>query len=153
MPARARRFVAILLGVGVVPLVSLAATTCTITANASMAFGTYDVYATADLTSSTTVTYLCKGFGAHDTAQIGISTGAGGSFTPRTMSSGANSLDYNLYQDAACTTIWGDGTGGSSLMTVAQRTMVSVPVFGRIPALQDAVVGAYSDSVVVTIYY
>jgi spore coat protein U-like protein len=61
-------------------------------------------------------------------------------------------LAYGLYQDAAATAAWGleaanvaagIGTGGDQTLTV----------FGRIFSDQMAVVGRYSDTVVVVVTY
>ena len=50
---------------------------------------------------------------------ITISRGASATFNPRSMVVGADALNYNLYLDASRTSIWGDGTGGSSHFTLA----------------------------------
>ncbi len=67
----------------------------------------------------------------------------------------SDALNYNLYLDAARTSIWGDGTGGTALFTVAipSGKAVNVTIFGRIPAGQDVAAGSYSDSIVVTIQF
>src|SRR5580658_941909 len=41
-----------------------------------------------------------------------------GTYTTRTMLSGANKLDYNLYTNAAETTVWGNGTGSTTYDTL-----------------------------------
>ena len=72
------------------------------------------------------------------------------------MRSGGNSLSYNLYLNAARTTIWGDGSGGTSVHGPVAAPLlgsVTVNVFGRITARQNVGVGAYSDVIVATINY
>jgi spore coat protein U-like protein len=76
------------------------------------------------------------------------------------MKSGANPLGYNLYTSAALTSVWGDGTGstvtvsGSLPLTTGSRVQtVTVNVYGNVPALQDAKVGAYNDNVTMTLTY
>ena len=59
-------------------------------------------------------------------------------FSPRTLTKAAEALQYNLYQDASRSLIWGDGTGGTSIysatVTVLQiSTIITVTVYGRIP--------------------
>ena len=71
---------------------------------------------------------------------------------PRKMTSGANILNYNLYTNAARTTVRGDGSGGTSTQAT-NGTNVTRTVYGRIPALQNAFVGSYSDAIIVTIVY
>jgi spore coat protein U-like protein len=65
-------------------------------------------------------------------------------------------LDYNLFLDANRTTIWGDGTGGSSRsgpIMPPLLTQVTVTVYTRIPARQNVRVGHYTDSITATINF
>jgi spore coat protein U-like protein len=126
---------------------------CTVSAS-GVSFGSYSVYAAGAATSTATVTYNC---GNHDrNIEIDLSAGSSGSFTTRTLKQGTNALNYNLYTDAALTQIWGDGTGGTATYTKANPANgvdVNVTIYGRVPPLQDARVGAYTDSVVATINF
>ena len=81
--------------------------------------------------------------------------GAAPTYNPRTMLSGANTLNYNLYFNAARTNIWGDGTAGTVVWArnVNRNTNYNRTVFGRIPAGQDAAAGAYTDTIVATILW
>jgi spore coat protein U-like protein len=124
---------------------------CTVTTG-GVAFGSYDVFSPSALDVAGAVTYQCT-IGVF--IQIQLETGSAGSFAPRTLRSGAESLAYNLYLDAPRTTVWGNGSAGTSTHSglVATVLPVSVPVDGRIPARQDATPGFYSDSVVTTIVF
>ena len=124
-----------------------AAPSCTISAG-SVAFGSYDVFASSANDSTGTVTITCNG-AAHDIV-VSLSTGASGAYNPRTMTRGGETLSYNLYRDAARTSIWGDGTGGTSTYTnanPANNMAINITVYGRVPANQDVSAGAYSDTV------
>jgi spore coat protein U-like protein len=84
---------------------------CTFTIS-NEAFGTIDV--TANTTFDTTATFSANCTGGSANANVRVCPninngvgGASGSGTIRTMLSGANQLNFNLYQDAARTTIWG----------------------------------------------
>ena len=126
---------------------------CTVSATA-VAFGTYNVFATAPADSTGTVIYRC-GQGDHHIT-ITITRGSSATFTPRTLRNGAAQLQYNLFRDAAFTTIWGDGTGGTGTYFInnpPNNQDVVLTVYGRVPAEQDVPVGAYTDSVVVTVEY
>ena len=86
---------------------------------------------------------------AHDVV-VSLSKGASSTFSPRTMMMGSEVLSYNLYRDAARTSIWGDGTAGTSTYTNANppnNTAINITVYGRVPAGQDVSAGAYSDTV------
>lgn len=64
-------------------------------------------------------------------------------------------LGYNLYTDAGRTIIWGDGSGGSSIVTLTNMNnqTINVPIYGRLPAMQSGSFGDYSDTVILTILY
>ena len=124
-----------------------AAPTCTISTT-SVNFGSYNVFASSATDSTGTITITCNG-AAHDVV-VSLSKGASSSYNPRTMMMGSEVLSYNLYRDAARTSIWGDGTAGTSTYTnanPANNTPISVTVYGRVPASQDVGAGAYSDTV------
>jgi spore coat protein U-like protein len=82
--------------------------------------------------------------------------GAGATFAARRMRmiSGTALLTYALYTDAGRTTVWGDGTGGSSVIGgIANGTTQQIPVYGRIPSGQTPLSGTYFDLVTVTVTF
>lgn len=126
---------------------------CTISTT-PIVFGTYNVFMTAPTDSTGTVIYNCNGGGKN--ILITMSRGASPTFVPRRMASGPEDLGYNLFRDAARTTVWGDATAGTSAYFDADppnRTDIVVTVFGRIPAGQDVRAGAYSDTVSIEINF
>ena len=129
------------------------APSCTISATA-VAFGNYNVFGLTNVDSTGSITYRCNTAAAN--ISIALSKGASSTFTPRTLMKGAEALSFNLYRNAARTEIWGDGTGGTSMDTVANpanNQNVNVTVYGRIPALQDVSAGSYNDTIVATINF
>jgi spore coat protein U-like protein len=68
------------------------------------------------------------------------------------MTSGIHQLFYNLYIDATLTTVWGDGAGHSATVGATQ-SVANHTVYGRIPAAQNAHVGVYNDTIVVTLTF
>jgi spore coat protein U-like protein len=124
---------------------------CSISVPKSVAFGTYDVYG-AFVDTTGTVRVGC--FFANNVT-VDLSRGNAPSFIPRYMVNGIQHLNYNLYLDAARTTIWGDNTGGSShsvLGTIVFRN-IEITIHGRIPAGQDVTAGAYTDSITATVNF
>ena len=120
----------------------------------SVAFGTYNVFVPTPLDSLGAVVYRCNG-GAH-TIQITINQGLGGTFSPRKLFKATEWLGYNLYRDPSRTTIWGNGTSGTSFYvtsSIPNNRDVSVPVYGRVVSGQDVRAGAYADSVSVTVNF
>ncbi len=111
-------------------------------------FGTYDLFATAPLDAAGAVIFECS-----SPAEIQLSPGSSGSYASRTMQSGPAHLAYNLYANAGRTQVWGDGSGGTATRRAGPGNRQSLPIFGRIPPLQDAASGSYSDTLIVTILF
>jgi spore coat protein U-like protein len=141
---------------------AIATATCGVSAPA-LAFGPYDVFAGTQVTSSSTVSVTCTLVGSAATTvnyTVALSSGSSGTFVQRTMKSGAAALGYNLYSDTTRTTVWGDGTGSAPTVSGTMKLKNSTPVitdditaYGSVPALQDALVGAYSDNITITVSY
>lgn len=130
-----------------------AASTCTITVT-SVNFGPYDVFNASDTTSTGTISYRCTG--SVNAIEITLAPGQSATFAPRVMKKAGELLPYNLFLNAALTSIWGDGTGGtqvySSQNAPANKT-VTVTIYGKIPAGADVSAGAYADTVAATINF
>ncbi|WP_305906963.1 spore coat U domain-containing protein [Methylomarinum sp. Ch1-1] len=123
--------------------------------NPSLAFGSFSPLTgnTVDSTGTITVTCILQ----LSSYTIALSPGGSGTYNPRSMTSGGNTLEYNLYTDAGYSQIWGDGTGGSVSVDGGSALLGSRnhTVYGRIPlsTQRGASVGSYSDSITVTITY
>ena len=114
----------------------------------------YNVFNGSDVDSTGTVTYRCNG-SAHNVT-VGLTQGASASFNPRQMQKGAEALTYNLFLDASRSTIWGDGTSGTSVHpggNPPNNTNVNVTVYGRVWAGQDVSAGAFSDTVTAVVNF
>jgi spore coat protein U-like protein len=111
-------------------------------------FGNYDVFSTLDNEITGSIDVNCQ---ASTTYSISLSSGFG-TYASRNMTSGTNVLAYNLYVDPTRLTIWGDGSSGTATVS-GSGTTGSSPVYGRIPARQNAFVGTYSDIVTVTVTF
>jgi spore coat protein U domain-containing protein, fimbrial subunit CupE1/2/3/6 len=133
------------------------AITCTISTT-NVGFGSYDVFSVSPTDSTGGVTYNCKGVG-QSTITIDLDRGiVASTFLPRKMSGPrpTDSLNYNLYLDAAHTVIWGDGSGGTSEygpILPPNNTDTTVTIYARTPAGQDVSGGSYSDTVTATINF
>lgn len=135
-------------------LAPVPAAACTVSTG-GVAFGTYSTSNASPTDSAGTLTLAC-----HPSASptISISAGDSGSFAPRRMRNGSFQLNYNLFTTAARTIVWGNGSGGTA--TVSPTGSVSggtrhfsVPVYGRIPAGQNAGAGSYADTLMVTVAF
>jgi spore coat protein U-like protein len=132
---------------------AFAQASCTISTT-SVNFGNYNVFGGSDTDSTGTITLNCNNL-AHNIS-VTLGKGASSSYNPRTMKKGAESLNYNLFRDAARTSIWGDGSGGTSTYidnNPPNSTNINLTVYGRVPAGQDVSAGGYSDTVAAVINF
>jgi spore coat protein U-like protein len=140
-----------------------AAASCAVTA-IGPAFGTYDPSNPSPTVVNGSLTATCTWTGGGSTTVSLVSSfspGNSGGYPNRFMLSGTNQLAYNIYFDAAFTSVRGNGssgtaTGGPATLTVSSaRPSASTggTLYGRIPAGQNAVPGSYLDTIVVTITY
>jgi spore coat protein U-like protein len=114
---------------------------CTVTAS-PVDFGAYDVSAGSPLAAVGSIGVVCTSR-TPSTVKLDPGRNSGGSFNPRRMSGAGSYLGYNLYTDAGCTSIWGDGTAG----TFTRAGGRNLAVYGCIPARQKVKPGTYGDVV------
>jgi spore coat protein U-like protein len=131
-------------GLGVGPA---QAANCTLTAQ-GVVFGTYDTLSNQNLDGAGSISVSCD---SSDSFTLALSSGHG-TMLARQMQSGTASMTYNLYTDSLRSSIWGDGTGGTTLIS-ATATSAIYAVYGRIPPAQNIPAGAYSDSITVTLSF
>lgn len=131
--------------------------------NSSLNFGTYNPIANSQMNVTGNVAVTCRAVVSLLDAPytISLSRGSSSVFNPRRMSSNLDTLNYNLYTSATRTQIWGDGTGGTNIVSgqisflqLLQNVTANHTIYGTIPANQTAVkAGNYTDTVIVTISY
>jgi spore coat protein U-like protein len=130
-----------------------AANSCTI-GSTGVNFGVYNPVGGADVLSNGLIVLFCTDSSA---IKVTLSRGSSKNYLARVMKNGKVQLSYNLYLDAATSTIWGDGTGGTQAYTDSHPPagqIIALPVYGRIPAAQlQATNGSYSDTVVATLTF
>lgn len=128
---------------------------CNISNVTDVTFGQYDVFLATPVDATGSVEITCDQTPSPTvTVSISASPNSGG-FNPRMMKAlGLTEyLNYNLYSDKQMTSIWGDGTGGSSVVTtrVPRNKPSNLTIYGRVSALQDVSVGPYSETLTITI--
>ena len=144
---------------------ALGGATCSVAAT-GVSFGAYVISLAAPTDSSGNVTVTCTYVPPGGATSVDIvtslSTGISGSYSPRQMASGPARLNYNLFQDATRSLIWGNGLSGTRVATagftvgpgVGNGTRsASFPVYGRVAPQQLVQTGAYSDTIVVTVTF
>jgi spore coat protein U-like protein len=125
------------------------AAVCTV-GEGSIAFGSLLGFAsTATLNTSGALSITCT---TNVPFTLALDRGLGQSISSRlmTLSGGSATIRYQIFQDAAHSTIFGDGTNGSTRGGVGTGTAQLIDLFGQIPSQNISAVGAYSDSISVT---
>jgi hypothetical protein len=129
------------------------APSCTVSA-APLSFGSnIPTPVTAPVYSTSAITAQCS---ASVPYSVLLGAGTGPTATPalRQMSAGGNLLTYTIYEDAARTRIWGDGTVGTVVSTMtgtgAPQTLTA---FGSVGAGQAPGIGLYTDTVTVVVVF
>jgi spore coat protein U-like protein len=127
------------------------------TSSAQIAFGTYDPLSALPLDATGTVDVICDKNNV--AVRVELDRGGGGSYLPRQMRFGIQTLAYNLYVDSTRSIVFGNGSGGTQAgagMTSAiggAEFRARIPVYGRIPPGLDAAFGSYSDSINVSVTF
>jgi len=133
---------------------ALVARNCRISAT-PLAFGNYDpitANATVPLDGTATISVACNRGSVG--VWVGLNLGQNAAGAVRRMISGADVMTYELYSDTPGGTVWGNAVGsGLTWPLFANHSPVDRTVHGRVPAGQDVVVGAYSDTVVATVNF
>ncbi len=125
-------------------------------------FGSFDMFSPVPFDSTGSITIDCSIPPPPPNPPVDVRITIGqssnsGNFIPRSMKNLARPelLNYNLYTNSSRTSVWGDGTGGTSVITLNKVNRNAPPrvmaVYGRIPTGQDVSAGSYSDTLVVTI--
>lgn len=134
------------------------AATCTVAA-VNLAFGYYDSFRTAHTDSTGNLAITCSGKAGELVAySLALNAGAG-SYPQRTMrSASGHSLSYNIYTSASRSLVWGDGSGGSIIVSdsfhlAAPTVNRNYPVYGRMFRGQKVPVGMYNDAITVTLNF
>lgn len=122
---------------------------CTISA-ADLSFGTYTG---VQLDGQSSISVTCT---SGTSWNVGLDQGssAGATVTTRAMTTaGGTHLSYSLYRNVARTQNWGNSIGSDTVGGTGSGSAQSISVYGRIPAGQTPVAGAYSDTIVATITF
>jgi spore coat protein U-like protein len=125
---------------------------CRITTTA-LAFGNYDPTLGTDLDAATGAINIACTKGT--TTTIGLDLGANPLGAVRRMADGGgNFLEYEIYQDAPRTTVWGSALADRlSTPAAPDKSYHAYTTYGRIPGTADAPAGAYTDTVQATVYF
>lgn len=123
-----------------------------IVASTPLAFANYS---SSDVSATNLITVTCTPLTGWE-IKLDTGTGTGSSYDNRVMTLPVfnTTLNYNIYKDASHTTVWGDGTSGSSTVTGTGTGLPQAQTaYGLIPGSQFVRPGAYADTVTATVIY
>jgi spore coat protein U-like protein len=125
---------------------------CSVSAT-PLAFGSFSAFAgTQDATSTVSVT--CSNTTPYD---VGLDAGAGTNATTAnrllTHTDAKSTLSYELFSDSNREENWGDVVDTDTVANVGDGTAADHIVYGRIANPARAKVGAYTDTITVTVTY
>ena len=129
---------------------------CSSTSMTALNFGTINPLAGTPTQVNATLTYSCTNSDTKAHAALvcfHIGEPGGRSWNPRLMLNGANTLQFQLYQDSGLGTIWGSyGFGSPTPLAVPIKlaakasTSGTATLYGQVPGGQSlAIPGAYTD--------
>ena len=128
---------------------------CTISAN-PLNFGSNGVLSTA-LSQQTTVAVTCTNTTPYN---IGLDAGTvtGSSVATRLMAGTAagnttTTVSFQLYQDAAHTTVWGNTQGTNTVTGTGTGSAQSIAVYGQVPAQATPQPDTYQTTITATVYF
>jgi len=123
-------------------------------------FGTHPATIVSDIdadnagTPSAGIAVLCSDGLAYD---VGLDQGLNENLGVRRMAGTSDFVEYELYQDAARTTPWGDLASGDELSATGNGLRQTYTVYGRVPAGQAPVLVAppetFTDTITVTVEF
>ena len=132
---------------------------CSVNGNA-ISFGAYVPTASGDIKVAADISVTCKAFVLGVISyEIHLGPGVYGSVTDRKMSNGSSLLSYNIYTNTGRTIIWGNGTGGTGMMSDSYLLLLgasrteTVSMYGKLVAGQNVSAGSYSDIIVASVIY
>ena len=136
--------------------VSATVTSNCVVSTTAVAFGNVDVTSGSNVDGTGGISVTCtSATGWSASADAGGGTSA--TLATRQMVDGSsNLLNYVLYTDSARSSIWGDGTGGTTatIDDTGTGSAQAKTIYARVPSGQTSLpAGSYADTVTVTVTY
>jgi len=124
---------------------------CSIHSAYGVNFG--EIAVTANGTDAQGVINMACTKGTAYTIALNAGTGTGSTIENRRLSSGSETVGYQLYRDSARSLVWGETPGTDTLGQTATGGIEQHPVYGRMPGQLLPAPGTYQSTVTVTITY
>jgi spore coat protein U-like protein len=126
---------------------------CTISVPAGIDFGSHGIIL-ANVDTSATLTIECT---KETPYSIALDAGENSGHvvgTTRSLKSGSNYLDYELYRGSVGGSVWGSTVGTNTVdKASADGADETITIYARVPSHQNQPIGTYADHVTATIWY
>lgn len=117
----------------------------------TMNFGNYTASSGSADNANSTVTVTCSN---NDPYTVALNGGNSGHVAARTMTNGTNTLGYGVYTSSGYSTIWGDGTNGTSTVSgTGNGVAQNYTAYGQVPVGEYSAAGSYSDTLTATVTF
>ena len=127
------------------------ASSCTINSASTLNFGSQGVL-TAAVNQTSTLQVQCTNTTPYNIG-LDAGTGTGATVAVRKLTSGANTINYSLYQDSGHATVWGNTVGTNTVAATGNGASQSYTVYGQISAQTTPAPATYTDTITVTVTY
>jgi spore coat protein U-like protein len=119
-----------------------------------LSFGNIPANVSTAIDATSVVTITCTNTTPYSIA-LNAGTATGATVATRQMQNGSNLLSYALYSNSSRTTIWGDGTSGSTAVSgTGTGEAQAHTLYGRIATNQnDVAAGSFLDTITATVTY
>lgn len=135
------------IGIGLLSIVNGAQANCLFNVS-NLNFGNYkSPYQYADVLSSSLISVTCDSLSTGNTLSIKMYQGQSSTFD-RYLSNAKEQLHYNLFLDSSRSTVWGDGTNGTSAYNTTIQTRNDINIFSTVYKNQNVAPGNYQDNIV-----
>ncbi|BDG07545.1 Csu type fimbrial protein [Anaeromyxobacter paludicola] len=126
------------------------AASCKVNGATAVSFARYDTFSAARQQLRSTLSYDCA---PPASPSLTLSAGSSGNASARymTRAGSADRLLYNVYTDAACTSVWSDQPS-QAIPGVGDHNQ-TLSFYTCVPPLQDVSAGSYADTLIVTINF
>lgn len=126
---------------------------CTVNAGPQVNFGTVPSTATANQYQTNTLSVICSNTLPYNVGLLGTNTGASANGTGYMVISN-DQVPYELFQDSAHTTPWGNTVGTNTVAATGSGLPQSYSVYAQVLGTDlNHQPGTYSDIVTVTVTY
>lgn len=123
---------------------------CTITST-NMDFGSVG-FINANVDAISTLSVRCT-VGSAYSISLNLGVGSGSTIAARKLTGPGGTLDYNLYQDAAHSLVWGTVNPAQTVQGTGTGIVQPITVYGRVPPQSSPGTGVYNDTITAQITY